>query len=565
MPQKGVTRMNNRDVAAALYEIADLLELKGEDPFKVRAYRKGAEAVELLLEEITDLTAQHRILKVPGIGKALGAKIEELINTGQIEYLEELRRSVPAGVRELTRVPGLGAKTAALLFARLGIDCLDRLELAARQGQLRDLPGWGARKEAALLDSLEKFRRRGERVSIGAVQPVAGALAEYLRAHPAVQKAEVAGSIRRRQETVADIDIVVASVAPQDVIAFVRGLPVAGEVIEEQADKIVMATTLGRRIDVLVVPPAAFARTLLTATGSESHLQALGAEIPDGASEQEIYAKLNLPYIEPELREGLGEIEAAHANRLPHLITGKDLKGDLHTHTTASDGTATLLEMAEAARRLGHQYLAICDHSRSLAIAGGLSAERLAMQATEIRKLNQSMGDFRVLRGTEVDILKDGTLDFPDEVLAELDVVVASIHSHMHLDPESQTERLLKAIRNPHVDIIGHPTGRVLGRRDPYEFDFQRIVDACAETGTALEISASPARLDLSDIHARLARDRGVKLVINTDAHSTLELQELEYGIGQARRAWLEPRDVINAMALPDLLAWLTKEKRSLC
>jgi DNA polymerase (family X) len=554
--------MNNRDVAQALYEIADLLELKGEDAFKIRAYRKAAEAVELLLEEIADLAARGRLQAIPGIGKAIAAKIQELLTSGQIEYLEDLRRAIPPGVRDLTRVPGLGARTAELLYTRLGIDSLDRLELAARQGQLRDLPGWGARKEATLLETLTRFRQRGERVPLGAVRPVAGALAEYLLRHPAVQRAEVAGSIRRRQETVADIDLVVATDDPAAVLTYVAGLPVAGETTERTADRISMMTTLGRRMDVTVVPPAAFARTLLLMTGADAHLRELG-DIPDGPDEAAIYRAKGLPFIEPELREGLGEIQAARTGRLPRLITVGDLKGDLHAHTRASDGTATLLEMAEAARSLGHQYLAICDHSRSLSIAGGLTAERLAMQGAEIRRLNQTFRDFRLLRGTEVDILRDGSLDFPDDVLAGLDVVVASIHSHMQLDAQTQTERLLRAIYNPHVDIIAHPTGRILGRRDPYPLDIARIIEACRETGTALEISASPARLDLSDLHARLARQRGVKLVINTDAHSTLELQAPEHGVGQARRAWLEAGDLLNALALPDLLAWLNKEKRS--
>ncbi|HWI60221.1 MAG TPA: DNA polymerase/3'-5' exonuclease PolX [Symbiobacteriaceae bacterium] len=554
--------MNNRDVAQALYEIADLLELKGEDPFKIRAYRKAGEEVELLLEGIADLARHGRLQNVKGIGKAIAGKIQELLSTGQMEYLEELRRAIPPGIRDLTQVPGLGARTAEVLFSRLGIDSLDRLELAARQGQLRDLPGWGARKEAQLLESLARFKKRGERVPLGAVSPVAGALAEYLQRHPAVQKAEVAGSIRRRQETVADIDLVVATDDAESVLQYVAGLPIAGEVSERTDERITMMTTLGRRMDVIVVPPARFARTLLLMTGSEEHLRQLHP-INDAATETEIYRQKGLPYIEPELREGLGEIEAARHNALPHLITVNDLKGDLHSHTRASDGTATLLEMAEAARALGHQYLAVCDHSRSLAIAGGLTPERLRAQGAEIRRLNQGLnGNFRLLRGSEVDILRDGSLDFPDDVLAELDVVVASIHSHMNLDEETQTERLLRAIRNPHVDIIGHPTGRVLGRRDPYPIDIERVIDACAETGTALEISASPARLDLSDLHARLARQRGVKLVINTDAHSTLELQALEHGIGQARRAWLEAGDVLNTLPLPALLEWLAKEKR---
>jgi DNA polymerase (family X) len=548
-------------VAKVLYEIADLLEFKGDDPFKVRAYRKAAEAVDMLLEEVSALAAQNRLTSIPGIGKAIAAKLQELLATGQVEYLEDLRRAVPPGVRDLTRVPGLGGKTAMLLFTRLGIDSLDRLEIAARQGHLRDLPGLGTRKEAQLLAALEKLRTRSERISIGAARPIAELLAEHLQKAPTASRAEVAGSIRRRLETVDDIDLIVAATDPGAVIDYVLRLPIAGEVAERTPDRVALTTSLGRHMEVVVVPPEQFARELLRMTGSAEHLRALGKTIPRGSTEAEIYRALGLAYIEPELREGLGEIEAARLGRLPDLITVKQIKGDLHTHTRASDGTATLQEMAEAARQLGHHYLGICDHSRSLAIANGLTPERLALQAAEIRRLNQGFSDFRLLRGTEVDILKDGTLDFPDDVLAGLDVVVASIHSHMHVDEEAQTERLLRAIQNPHVDIIGHPTGRVLGRRDPYPVNMDRVLEACAATGTAMEINASPARLDLSDLHARLAKHRGVKLAINTDAHSTHELGLLEYGVGQARRAWLEAGDLVNAMALPELLTWLAKEK----
>lgn len=553
--------MNNLEVAQALYEIADLLELKGEDPFKIRAYRKAAEAVDLLLEEIGQVAAERRLLQVPAIGKATAAKIEELLATGRLAYLEELRRAFPPGLRDVTRVPGLGAKTAMLLYTRLGIDSLDRLELAAREGQLRDLPGVGARKEAAILTALERLATLQERVSIGAVAPVAEALAEHIRRHPAAEQVAVAGSVRRRQDTVGDIDLVVATRDPAAIHTYIKGLPIAGEILEEGTGKLTLKTSLGRHMDLTIVPPDMFARALILTTGSAAHLEALGAALPDGPDEVAVYAALGLPFIPPELREGLGEAEAARAGRLPRLLERTDLKGDLHAHTRASDGTATLQEMAEAARSLGHQYLAICDHSQSLAVAGGLTPERLALQGAEIRRLNQGMSGLRVLRGTEVDILKDGALDFPDPVLAELDVVVASIHSHMQLDSAAQTERLLRAIHNPHVDIIGHPTGRILGRRDPYALDFERIAAACAATGTALEISASPSRLDLSDEHARIARQLGVILVINTDAHSTLELQGLEWGVGQARRAWLEAGDLLNALPLPDLLAWLAKPK----
>ncbi len=552
--------MNNLDVATALYEIADLLELKGDEPFKVRAYRKAGEALALLSDEVADLAHQNRLGSVPGIGKAISAKIQELLATGQIEYLEDLRRAFPPGVRDLTRVPGLGAKSAMLLYTRLGIDSLDRLELAARQGELRQVPGFSAKKEAAVLAALDRMRRLGDRLSIGAVLPVAEALIDALRRVPQVLRAEVAGSIRRRQETVEDIDLVVATSDAPAVFLWVKGLSIAGEVLMESADHLTLLTSLGRRIDLMAVPPERFGRALLLMTGPDAHLGALG-KIPEAPTEAELYQSLGLPWIPPELRQGHGELEAARAGRLPHLVTLADLKGDLHSHTRASDGTATLLEMAEAARALGHQYLAICDHSRSLSIASGLTPERLLAQIGEIRKRNAQWTDFRLLAGSEVDILKDGTLDFPDELLAQLDVVVASIHSHMGLDADAQTERLLRAIRNPHVDIIGHPTGRVIGRRDPYPFDFARVLQACAETGTALEISASPARLDLSAEMARQAREQGVRLVINTDAHTTRELELLPYGIGQARRAWLEPANLINTLDLPDLLSWLERPK----
>lgn len=574
--------MDNLTVAEALYEIADLLEFTGEDPFKVRAYRKAAEAVGLLPEQVAGLTRAGRLTRVPGIGKAIAAKIAELVETGRIGYLEELRQAVPPGVLDLTRVPGLGARTAMLLYRRLGVDGLEALELAAREGRLRDLPGMGPRKEAAILEAVARVRRQPDRVSIGVAAPIAEAVVQHLRSHPAVLRAEVAGSVRRLQETVADIDVVIATRDPDAVRAHLDRLP-----------------PLPRPIDPVLVPPEAFALTLFERTGSAAHLAELAGAAPPAelagmappaaaeyvrpyaagaadsphrsaqdsrvteeseAADAVVYRTLGLPYIPPELREGGGEVAAARAGRLPRLITVADLRGDLHVHTTASDGTATLAEMAEAARALGHRYLAICDHSQSLAIARGLSPERLRQHIAAIRRLDQGEG-FRLLAGAEVDILRDGTLDYPDELLAELDVVVASLHSHLQLPEAEQTERLLRAIHNPHVDIIGHPFGRVIGRREPAALDFDRILEACARTGTALEISASPSRLDLPDRHARLAREAGVKLVINTDAHSVRELELLPYGVGQARRGWVEPQDVINAMDLPELLDWLARPK----
>lgn len=550
--------MDNLAVADALYEIADLLEFIGGDVFKVRAYRKAAEAVGMQLEQVEELARKRQLTRIPGIGKAIAGKIEELAATGKIGFLEELRQAVPPGVLDLTRVPGLGARTAMLLYQRLGIDSLEKLEVAARQGALRDLPGMGPRKEEAILAGIRKARRRSSAVSIGAAMPVADVLVEHLRQHPAVVQVEAAGALRRREETVSEISLVIATRE-------------AGRV-RELLDRIPAAATLGRKLDALLVSPEEFPLALLQKTGSDGHLAELEplflsrrpalAGGPPPATEADIYRALGLPFIEPELREGRGEVAAALAGRLPRLVARTDLRGDLHTHTTASDGTASLAEMAEAARALGHRYLAICDHSHSLAIARGLSAERLLAHAAAIRRLNEQWEDFRLLAGTEVDILKDGSLDYPDEVLAQLDVVVASIHSHMSLPQAAQTERLLRAIASPHVDIIAHPFGRVIGRREPYDLDFERIIEACARTGTALEMSASPSRLDLSAEHARLAREAGVKLVINTDAHSTHELGLLPYGVWQARRAWLEPGDLINTMDLPDLLDWLEVSRK---
>jgi len=634
--------MDNLDVARALLEIADLLEFRGDEPFKVRAYRKAAQALELLPEPVTAVAERGALTKVPGIGKAIAAKVEELLATGRIEYLEELRRAVPPGVLELTAVPGLGARTAYLLYTRLGIDSLDRLEMAARHGELRALPGMGPRKEDAILQGLEKLRTLRREIPLGAVQPVADGLSEILRRHPAVQAAEAAGAVRRRSDTVTGLELVVATSDPDGVVEYLLGLGIGARAEADrpsqatgegtvggaraaasgpgvsgvrtvgsavasgsaasagatsnpgaastggaasssggtsprggaqrasslrtdsgahlEARRVALTTTLGLKITIHLVPPDRFALALLLLTGSAAHLQVLGPLTP-AATEEAIYAQLGLPFIPPELREGRGEVEAARTGRLPRLIEISDIRGDLHTHTRASDGTATALEMAQAARRLGYRYLAICDHSQSLAVAGGLTPERLRMQRAEIRRLNEDLGDFRLLHGTEVDILKDGSLDFRDDVLAELDIVVASIHSHMGLDETAQTERLLKAIYNPHVDIIGHPTGRVLGRRTPYPVDFARILSACRETGTALEINASPSRLDLNDELARMAIEAGVKLVINTDAHAIPELELMPYGVGQARRAWAEAGNVVNTMDLDDLLAWLAEPK----
>lgn len=583
--------MDNLDVARTLHEIADLLDLRGDEPFKIRAYRQAARTVETLLEDIGAVHRRGDLGRLSGFGKALTEKVGELLATGRLEYLETLRASIPPGVAEMTQVRGLGGRTAAMLHARLGISSLEELELAARQGRLRDLPGFGVRKEAAVLDALSALRRRAVAAPAYVLWDLAGALARCLERVPGVAAVAVAGDLRRMAATATELVLVAGCADPTAALA---ALPACGAV-RDLTDSTETAwpgtagarqirarclTPQGRPAAVWLVPPAGFAAALHAATGSDGHRAALaeraraeglalhewgladagGAALPVG-EEADIYRCLGLPYIPPELREDTGEVAAAAAGLLPELLRKEDLQGDLHTHSRWSDGTATILEMAEAARAMGHRYLAVTDHSQSLRVAGGLTPEQLERQWQEIDRVSRSLGGIRILKGIEVDILKDGRLDLPDTVLAQLDVVVASIHSHMGLSAEDQTRRLEAAIRNPHVDIIGHPTGRRLGYRDGYEMDLERVFRLAAATGTALEMSSSPARLDLDGALARLARSRGVRLAISTDAHAPGELAGLPWGVGQARRAGLAAGDIINALAPDDLLAWLQRPK----
>lgn len=552
-------------MAAALYEVAELLELQGADPFRVRAYRRGARTVELLPEPIADVWRRGELADLPGIGKALMEKIGELLRTGRLAVLEELRAAVPPGVRELTRLPGLGARTAHLLHERLGIASVDELELACREQRVRELPGFGVKREADLLAAIAKLRRRGGTVPAYALWPLALALLEYVEQGPGCVRAAVAGALRRMAPEVAEVTLVAAVTGLEAMHAHLQACPLVREVTH--AGGLVRCTTAtGRRAEIRLVPPARFAAALLTATGSPAHLEELaarGALPAEPETEAAAYAALGLPYIPPELREGRGEVEAAARGELSDLLQPGDLQGDLHTHTRWSDGLATAAEMAAGARALGHAYLAVTDHSQSLRVARGLTPAQLAAQGAEIDALNAAGRDGAptLLKGVEVDILKDGSLDLPDAALAELDVVVASVHSHLNLDAAAMTNRLEQAVKNPHVDIIGHPTGRRLGHRDPYPLDLERILELAARTGTALEINASPARLDLDGDLARLARACGVRFAIGSDAHSPDELAGLGWGVGQARRGGLTAADVVNAWPLDELRRWLRRPK----
>ncbi|HEY8496196.1 MAG TPA: DNA polymerase/3'-5' exonuclease PolX [Limnochordales bacterium] len=574
--------MKNLELAWILAEIGDLLELQGENPFKVRAYRRAARAIELLPEDIEAVWRRGELGRIEGIGKALEEKIDEWLSTGVMTYYEELRRQLPPGLRELTRVPGVGPKLAQRLYQELGIRNLDELEAACREQRLRHVKGLGARSEENILRGIERLRRQMERFPLGLALPVAQQLVRALAEFPSVQRVAIAGSLRRGRETVGDVDIVASSADPASVMdEFVR-TPGVEQVLARGDTKASIVLKMGLQVDLRVVRDDQFAAALHHFTGSKEHnvalrelAQAKGLKISEYgivrvdegeplavATEADVFAAVGLPCIPPELREDGSEIAAAREGRLPALITLGDIKGDLHVHSEWSDGLHSIEAMALAARERGYEYIAITDHSPSLSVARGLDPSRLEEQLEEIARLNRRLDGIRILTGCEVDILRDGSLDLPDEILARLDVVVASVHSAMNLDEAEMTERIVAAMRNPHVDIIGHPTGRILGRREPYAVDMERIIAVAAETGTCLEINASPDRLDLKDVHARWARERGVMIVINTDAHSTDGLDQMAYGVTVARRAWLGKADVLNCLSWPELKARLKDGRR---
>lgn len=576
--------MKNLQLSWILREIADLLELKGDNPFKIRAYRNAAHQVEHLPIDIGELGAEGRLREIRGIGPALEKKIDEWLSTGQMTYYNKLREEVPPGLLDLLTIPGLGPRLVVTLHRELGIESIDDLETAARGRKVRQVKGIGGKTEMAILRGIEMWRRRGGQALAYMARPITIELARRLATLVGVVRAELVGGLRRRQETVASGDILVVAEDPAPVVAAFCELPIIEEVKDRQDNSAEVTLTSGLEMNLYCASPEEYPTARQQFTGSGDHnrrLEELAKKAglalkPAGlfsssedrmpvADEADVYRICGLPFIEPELREDRGEVEAALEGRLPCLIKEEDIQGDLHVHSHWSDGTTSIRAMAEALRERGRKYMAICDHSRSLAIARGLSLERLGKQREEVRQLNEDLEGFRILTGVEVDILADGRLDYPDEVLAEMDVVVASIHTGFNQTGEKITERIIAAIQNPHVDIIAHPTGRLLGRREPLEVDVERIIEEAARTGTILEINAYPDRLDLNEIHARWAKEAGVLLAINTDAHAPDQLDYLEYGVGVARRAWLEPKDVINCRPweeLEEILASVQSTRR---
>lgn len=572
--------MNNQEAAQIFENIADMLSIRGESVYRTLAYRKAAESIRSLSRDLGDIWRNGELKSIPGVGEAIASKIEELYTNGEMAYYEKLKEEVPVGLVELLQVGDIGPKKAALFWHEMDITGLDALEEAAKSGQLRDLPGMGAKSEARILDSLESLKRRQTgRISIGEAWPAAQAFLERLRELPKVEQAEAAGSLRRWRETVGDLDILVGADDASAVMKAFLGFPEIARVKGQGETKSSVELNNGLRVQVWVHPPDRFGSALQYATGSKDHnvrlrelalkqglsLSEHGFKREDGteilcAEEAQVYSTLGLPWIPPELREDRGEIEAALADGLPELVSLQDIRGELHAHSDWSDGGATIEEMATAAQQAGLKYLVISDHSRSLGVANGLSIDRLHEQREEIARVQEAIGSsFRLLQGSEVEILADGSLDFPDEVLSELDVVTASLHTSLRQSRQKVTKRLLNAIRNPHVDIIGHPTGRLIGSRDPADLDMEAVFEAAAKHGVVLEINAHPDRLDLKDVHARRAVEAGCQLAINTDAHQAEHFGLRVYGIGTARRAWVTPAEVLNTLSAKSLLARLAK------
>lgn len=577
--------MRNQEVAEIFAAIADMLAILGENYHRIMAYRRAAENVATLGRPLEEVWQAGELEAIPGIGKTLAAKIDELMRSGRLEAYEKLQAQVPAGVVEMLQVLDVGPKRAALFWRELGITSVDALEKAARAGRLRALPGMGAKSEEKVLAGVEALKRRTGRTLLGMAWPLADVMLEALREAPGVMQAAPAGSLRRMRETVGDLDLLVASTDPEPVMDCFRELPQVAEVLLSGSTKTSIRTQEGFQVDLRVLDPSRWGTALQYFTGSQAHnirLRGLALERgfslseyalkrEDGtevlcATEREVYATLDLPLIPPELREDRGEIEAASADRLPQLIRSRDLKGDLQFHSTWSDGHQSLLQMARAARARGMEYALVTDHSRGLGIAQGLTSEDLARQRTEIEEVNQVMdravhksaeeGGFRLLAGVEVEIRSDGTLDLPDEVLSGLDLVVAAVHSGLRQSREQVTARVLTAIRNPHVDIIAHPTGRLIGEREGADLDLEAILRAAADTGTVLEVNAHPARLDLCDIHVRRAVELGVKLAISSDAHDVEGFDMLPFGIATARRGWATAADVLNTCDVEEVVAW---------
>ena len=577
----GVGSLRNTEIASLFNEIADFLEIKGENPFRVRAYRRAAQAMEGLSEDVAAVAARGGLQEIPGIGRDLAGKIQEYLERGAVAYLEDLRKEIPPGVVEMMGIHGVGPKTAKLLYERAGVTSVDRLEEMVRAHALVGIPGIQVKTQENILKGIAVWKSGRERMPLGAALPLAEAIRATLEALEETDQISLAGSLRRMRETVKDIDVLVTSKKPARIMGAFVALPNVAEVLAHGATKSSIRLREGIQADLRVVEPECFGAALQYFTGSKQHnirvrelAQRQGLKVNEygvfdegtnrrvaGATEEDVYRAVGLPLVAPEIREDAGEIEAALENRLPELVRLDDIRGDLQLHTTWSDGAHTLAELAAGVRAKGYQYMAVTDHSKSATVAGGMDEAQVVQMIAEVRALNARLKGFRVLAGCEVDIRADGSLDFPDEILTQLDLVQVSIHSRFKMSREDMTRRIVRAVQHPLVHILGHPTGRLIGERAPYEVDIEAVLQAAKTGDVAVEINASPSRLDLNDLHARRAKDLGIPITISTDAHAIPQLDYMRYGVAVARRAWLTPSDVLNTLPAPALAAWLMQRR----
>jgi DNA polymerase (family 10) len=570
--------IRNSDIADVFDRIADYLEIEGENPFKIRAYQNASRTIRGLGPELGDMLASgEELTGLPGIGKELAAKIVEILETGTAQALEKLKQRVPAGVIEMLKIPNLGPKRVSALYHELKIESLTALKDAAETGRIRVLPGFGAKTEQHIREALDTLAQRPARVSIAEAGPPVERLVAYLQQVPGVVAVAVAGSFRRCRETVGDIDILVTAGAESPVMERFMDFEDAQQVLARGETKSSLVLRSGLQVDLRRVAPESFGAALQYFTGSQAHNIAVrglgrrhGLKINEygvfsgekriaGDSEESVYRALDLAWIPPELREDRGEIEAAREGRLPELVEAADIQGELHAHTTATDGRNSLEEMALGAKRRGLKYLAVTDHSQYLKMVGGLNERRLLAQIEDIDRLNAKLKGFRLLKGIEVEILEDGRLDLPDRILQQLDLVIGSVHSRFRLPMPQQTERILRAMDQRFFSILGHPSGRLINEREPYAVDMSAVIQKAKERGCFLELNANPQRLDLTDTCCQMAKEAGVLVAINTDAHSLADFGQIRFGIGQARRGWLEKKDVLNTRPLKELTRLLKR------
>ena len=577
-----IAMMNNREIAEMFERVADMMAIRGDNFHRLLAYRRAGESIRGLGRNLSDIQAEGGLTDIPGIGKTLAEKIEEMLTTGNLNFYERIAEEIPPTLVDMLRIEGVGPKRVKAIYETLGIKTIAELAEAAKAGELSKLPGLGKKSEAKMVANIEALLRHGdERKPLGEVYPIAAQILTELRKLPGVQRAEAAGSMRRRRETIGDLDLLVAAEDAEPIMAWFRDMPSVESVSGSGATKTRVTLVNGLGVDLRVLPPERWGTLIQYFSGSLTHNVQLrelalkqGLSLSENsfkvvetgeeilcADEEMVYEKLGLPYILPTLRQGQGEIEAALKGELPHVIQLEAIKLDLHMHSTWSDGKQSIRGMAEAARERGLQGIVITDHSRSLGIANGLTIERLAKQAQEVRVVNDAMGpDFAVLHGTEMEIKADGTLDFPDDVLAGLDFVIASLHVGLKQPRAQVTERALAAIENPHVDMIGHLTGRLLPNRAPADLDLDVVLAAAARTGTILEVNANPMRLDLKDSHVKRALELGVKIAINTDAHNIGQLDLTHYGVATAQRGWATAADVVNTWTVDQLLEYVANK-----